>query len=99
MLGTDDAVENSKSPGGGGEEGGESGDKSGKNHVGGEKTGAAAMLSLRSYVKQRQEGSAGSKGGWQSESEEKKAEELRKTALLGPVLNDGERWVVWCRMA
>lgn len=46
-------------------------------------------LSLRSYVKQRQGGRAEEEGGLIAE--EKKAEELRKTAVLGPVLNDGER--------
>lgn len=45
-------------------------------------------LSLRSYVKQRQGGKV-EEGG--AIAEEKKAEELRKTAVLGPVLNDGER--------
>lgn len=45
-------------------------------------------LSIRSYVKQRQERKV-EEGG--VIAEEKKAEELRKTAVLGPVLNDGER--------
>lgn len=51
------------------------------------------MLSLKTYVKQRQAGGGGvaSEGGGEAQTEEKKAEELRKTALLGPVLNDGER--------
>eukprot|EP00752_Nemacystus_decipiens_P005261 g4773.t1 len=52
--------------------------------------GSVPMLSLRTYVKQRQ---AGGGGGGAARAEEKKAEELRKTALLGPVLNDGERGV------
>ena len=53
---------------------------------------AEVGLSLREYVARRQQGSATAKGGDVKQAEEKKAEELRKTAVLGPVLNDGERW-------
>ncbi len=77
--GDDDSREGLSGKGGGG--GGGGGERGG-----GERTAAeATMLSLKTYVKQRQAGSVSTKG------EEKKAEELRKTALLGPVLNDGER--------
>lgn len=55
----------------------------------GESAGGA-MLSLRTYVSRRQAGSAATTGD-AAQAEEKKAQELRKTALLGPVLNDGER--------
>ncbi|CAM9753506.1 unnamed protein product, partial [Ectocarpus fasciculatus] len=51
-------------------------------------------LSLKTYIKQRQAGSAAANGGQgEAQAGEKRAEELRKTALLGPVLNDGERGV------
>ncbi|CAN0417323.1 unnamed protein product, partial [Ectocarpus sp. 8 AP-2014] len=59
-----------------------------------EEDAQTTALSLKTYVKQRQAGSAAANGGQdQAKAEEKKAEELRKTALLGPVLNDGERGV------
>ena len=60
------------------------GGESGGDRVDGMEDGAT--LSLRSYVKRRQQG-----GGREPTTEEKKREELRKTALLGPVLNDGAR--------
>ncbi|CAM9974262.1 unnamed protein product, partial [Hapterophycus canaliculatus] len=69
---------------------GEGGGKGGGGSSGGDgerQPSGAAMLSLKTYVKQRQAGSAAAKSG----GEEKVAEELRRTALLGPVLNDGER--------
>lgn len=57
-----------------------------------EEDAQTTALSLKMYVKQRQAGSAAANGGQgQAKAGEKRAEELRKTALLGPVLNDGER--------
>lgn len=62
----------------------------GKGESSGSTGGDAEMgVSLRTYVKQRQQGSV-TKGGSEI-AEEKKAEELRKTALFGPVLNDGQK--------
>ncbi|CAM9201641.1 unnamed protein product [Ectocarpus sp. 6 AP-2014] len=59
-----------------------------------EEDAQTTALSLKTYVKQRQAGSAAANGGQgQAKAGEKRAEELRKTALLGPVLNDGERGV------
>ncbi|CAB1098854.1 unnamed protein product [Ectocarpus sp. CCAP 1310/34] len=59
-----------------------------------EEDAQTTALSLKAYVKQRQAGSAAANGGrGQAKAGEKRAEELRKTALLGPVLNDGERGV------
>lgn len=60
----------------------------GQSAQGAEQAEAPVRLSLRTYVKQRQEGSA-SRG--EAMSDERKAEELRETALLGPFLNGGER--------
>ena len=84
--------DDSREHGGAGEEG------RGTNQEGkGGETKSVPMLSLKTYVKQRQAGGGGvaSKGGGGAgvalQTEEKKAEELRKTALLGPVLNDGDR--------
>ncbi|CAN0536434.1 unnamed protein product, partial [Laminaria digitata] len=77
--------------GGGGEGGGGGG---GEGRWGGGGEGAEPGLSLREYVARRQQGSAAAAGkGDATQAEERKAEELRKTALLGPVLNDGERGV------
>eukprot|EP00903_Cladosiphon_okamuranus_P009097 g8695.t1 len=73
---------------GGGSEEGTSSNRGGR--AGG--AGGVHALSLKTYVKQRQAGGGGG-GGGAALTEEKKAEELRKTALLGPVLNDGERGV------
>ncbi|CAN0396421.1 unnamed protein product, partial [Ectocarpus sp. 12 AP-2014] len=59
-----------------------------------EEDAQTTALSLKTYVKRRQAGSAAANGDQgQAKAGEKRAEELRKTALLGPVLNDGERGV------
>eukprot|EP00904_Undaria_pinnatifida_P001405 jgi/Undpi1/11265/HiC_scaffold_30.g13563.m1 len=75
------------------EEGGEREEEEGRRGGEGGGKGAEVGLSLREYVARRQQGSAAAKGGDVKQAEEKKAEELRKTAVLGPVLNDGERGV------
>lgn len=86
-----DATDSGSVPGGDGRAGSNEGD--GEEGNGGDTrkgAGEGGTLSLRSYVRQRQKGSAAKVA---AQTEEAKAEELRKTALLGPVLNDGKRWV------
>ncbi|CAM9476068.1 unnamed protein product [Ectocarpus sp. 13 AM-2016] len=93
----DDGAFRDRGTGGNREPGGGSG--SGTVNGGGgrdreEEDAKTTALSLKTYVKQRQAGSAAANGDQgQAKAGDKRAEELRKTALLGPVLNDGERGV------